>query len=180
MLRLHWIERLLLIGAGLCLVDPGLLTDIIGDEDHFGDMDFKIAGTGKGVTGIQLDLKIDGIDGESQDSKHANEIEVITGETDKSVILELDTGNCLASGGDPVTLIRSNPGRIRAMHCKDWDPEKGYRALFGESKIPWKRIFRAAEDRGGIEFYLIEQEGHALPPYEAVEKCLANFKKIHK
>jgi polyribonucleotide nucleotidyltransferase len=38
-----------------------LLTDIIGDEDHFGDMDFKIAGTQKGITGIQLDLKIDGI-----------------------------------------------------------------------------------------------------------------------
>jgi polyribonucleotide nucleotidyltransferase len=38
-----------------------LLTDIIGDEDHFGDMDFKVAGTGKGITGIQLDLKIDGI-----------------------------------------------------------------------------------------------------------------------
>jgi polyribonucleotide nucleotidyltransferase len=38
-----------------------LLTDIIGDEDHFGDMDFKIAGTQNGITGIQLDLKIDGI-----------------------------------------------------------------------------------------------------------------------
>ena len=38
-----------------------LLTDIIGDEDHYGDMDFKIAGTQNGVTGIQLDLKIDGI-----------------------------------------------------------------------------------------------------------------------
>jgi polyribonucleotide nucleotidyltransferase len=38
-----------------------LLTDIIGDEDHFGDMDFKIAGTQKGITGIQLDLKVDGI-----------------------------------------------------------------------------------------------------------------------
>ncbi len=38
-----------------------LLTDIMGDEDHFGDMDFKVAGTQKGVTGIQLDLKIDGI-----------------------------------------------------------------------------------------------------------------------
>jgi polyribonucleotide nucleotidyltransferase len=37
------------------------LTDIIGDEDHFGDMDFKIAGTQNGITGIQLDLKIDGI-----------------------------------------------------------------------------------------------------------------------
>jgi polyribonucleotide nucleotidyltransferase len=38
-----------------------LLTDIIGDEDHFGDMDFKIAGTQNGITGIQLDLKIEGI-----------------------------------------------------------------------------------------------------------------------
>jgi polyribonucleotide nucleotidyltransferase len=38
-----------------------LLTDIIGDEDHFGDMDFKIAGSQKGITGIQLDLKIKGI-----------------------------------------------------------------------------------------------------------------------
>ncbi|MBV9124277.1 MAG: polyribonucleotide nucleotidyltransferase, partial [Planctomycetes bacterium] len=41
-----------------------LLTDIMGDEDHFGDMDFKVAGTGRGVTGIQLDLKIDGINEE--------------------------------------------------------------------------------------------------------------------
>ncbi len=38
-----------------------LLTDIIGDEDHFGDMDFKVAGTPTGITGIQLDLKIRGI-----------------------------------------------------------------------------------------------------------------------
>ena len=38
-----------------------LLTDIIGDEDHYGDMDFKIAGSQAGITGIQLDLKINGI-----------------------------------------------------------------------------------------------------------------------
>ena len=38
-----------------------LLTDILGTEDHRGDMDFKIAGTQNGITGIQLDLKIDGI-----------------------------------------------------------------------------------------------------------------------
>src|SRR5690606_26174902 len=40
--------------------DYTLLTDIMGDEDHFGDMDFKIAGTQNGITGIQLDLKITG------------------------------------------------------------------------------------------------------------------------
>jgi len=52
-------------GISIGLVKEGdrwlLLTDIIGDEDHFGDMDFKIAGTQNGITGIQLDLKIDGI-----------------------------------------------------------------------------------------------------------------------
>lgn len=41
-----------------------LLTDITGDEDHYGDMDFKVAGTQNGVTGIQLDLKISGVDEE--------------------------------------------------------------------------------------------------------------------
>ena len=38
-----------------------LLTDIIGDEDHFGDMDFKIAGTADGITAIQLDIKAEGL-----------------------------------------------------------------------------------------------------------------------
>ena len=38
------------------------LTDIIGSEDHYGDMDFKVAGTQKGITGFQLDLKIAGLD----------------------------------------------------------------------------------------------------------------------
>lgn len=39
-----------------------LLTDIIGDEDHFGDMDFKVAGTTDGITAIQLDIKAEGLD----------------------------------------------------------------------------------------------------------------------
>jgi polyribonucleotide nucleotidyltransferase len=38
-----------------------LMTDILGAEDHFGDMDFKIAGTAKGVTALQLDMKQQGI-----------------------------------------------------------------------------------------------------------------------
>ena len=38
------------------------LTDILGSEDHYGDMDFKVAGTTKGITGFQLDLKIAGLD----------------------------------------------------------------------------------------------------------------------
>ncbi|MFA5059891.1 MAG: polyribonucleotide nucleotidyltransferase [Candidatus Omnitrophota bacterium] len=51
------------ISVGLVTKDKEavLLTDIMGVEDHFGDMDFKIAGTRKGITAIQLDLKIKGI-----------------------------------------------------------------------------------------------------------------------
>jgi polyribonucleotide nucleotidyltransferase len=52
-------------GVALGLVKEGnrtiILTDIAGLEDHFGDMDFKVAGTRTGVTAVQLDLKIDGI-----------------------------------------------------------------------------------------------------------------------
>jgi len=39
-----------------------ILTDILGDEDHFGDMDFKVAGTTEGINAIQMDIKIDGLD----------------------------------------------------------------------------------------------------------------------
>jgi polyribonucleotide nucleotidyltransferase len=39
-----------------------ILTDILGDEDHFGDMDFKVTGTSEGVTAIQMDIKIAGLD----------------------------------------------------------------------------------------------------------------------
>ena len=52
-------------GISIGMVSKGddyhLLTDILGEEDHYGDMDFKVAGTQKGITGIQLDLKARGL-----------------------------------------------------------------------------------------------------------------------
>ncbi len=44
-----------------------VLTDILGDEDHLGDMDFKVAGTSNGVTALQMDIKIEGINKEIMD-----------------------------------------------------------------------------------------------------------------
>jgi polyribonucleotide nucleotidyltransferase len=52
------------VAMGLILEDDGkwaVLTDILGDEDHLGDMDFKVAGTGAGITSLQMDIKIAGI-----------------------------------------------------------------------------------------------------------------------
>jgi polyribonucleotide nucleotidyltransferase len=52
-------------GIAMGLVSDGqkmvVLTDIIGDEDHFGDMDFKVAGTKDGITALQMDIKVDGV-----------------------------------------------------------------------------------------------------------------------
>ena len=52
-------------GVAMGLIKEGdrfaVLTDILGDEDHLGDMDFKVAGTEKGVTALQMDIKINGI-----------------------------------------------------------------------------------------------------------------------
>lgn len=55
-------------GIAMGLIKEGdrvaILTDILGDEDHLGDMDFKVAGTKDGVTGIQMDIKIEGVNAE--------------------------------------------------------------------------------------------------------------------
>jgi polyribonucleotide nucleotidyltransferase len=53
-------------GVAMGLIKEGkkvaILTDILGSEDHLGDMDFKVAGTEKGITSIQMDIKIEGLD----------------------------------------------------------------------------------------------------------------------
>lgn len=108
-------------------------------------------------------------------------IEVLAANTNKDVMLQLDVGTCIEAGSDPVAWIEKNPGRIRSIHCKDWSPDAGvgYKTLFGEGVAPWKKIFDAAESTGGVEFYLIEQEGSRYPSLETVEKCLATFRQVH-
>ncbi len=58
-------------GVAMGLIKDGdrfsVLTDILGDEDHLGDMDFKVAGTDQGITALQMDIKIDGITREIMD-----------------------------------------------------------------------------------------------------------------
>jgi sugar phosphate isomerase/epimerase len=109
-------------------------------------------------------------------------IELLAANTYKEVALQLDVGTCMEAGYDPVAWIEKNPGRIRSMHCKDWspDPAKGYIVLFGEGVAPWNKIFEAAEKTGGVEFYLMEQEGSAYPAIETAERCLATFRKLRQ
>ena len=101
--------------------------------------------------------------------------------TKSTVMLQLDVGTCVEAGSDPVAWIRANPGRIRSIHCKDWSPDagKGYKVLFGEGVADWKGILQAAESGGGVEYYLVEQEGSQFSEFETARKCLQAFRAIH-
>jgi sugar phosphate isomerase/epimerase len=105
-------------------------------------------------------------------------MEILATNTKPSVALQLDVGTCLEAGSDPVAWIHANPGRIRSIHCKDWspDPAQSYKVLFGEGAADWKKIFAAAETTGGLEYYLLEQEGSRYPELETAQKCLETFR----
>ena len=107
-------------------------------------------------------------------------IDILTGNTPKEVVFQLDVATCLAAGADPLTFIRTNAGRIKTYHLKDWssDPQKDYRVLLGEGIGRWKELLELAETVGGVEHYLIEQEGSRFPQMETARRCLENFKTI--
>ncbi|MBX3279016.1 MAG: sugar phosphate isomerase/epimerase [Acidobacteria bacterium] len=107
-------------------------------------------------------------------------MDVLAENTPKEMSLQLDVGTCLEAGVDPVSWIKANPGRINSIHCKEWSSAEGvgYKALLGEGDAKWKDIFAAAESVGGVEFYLIEQEGSRFSSLETAERCLATWKKL--
>ena len=103
--------------------DFAVITDILGDEDHLGDMDFKVAGTADGITALQMDIKIDGITEEIFDEalKKANtaragilekmndEIsesrEQLSSKAPQAVILQIDTKkirDIIGKGGETI------------------------------------------------------------------------------
>ncbi|MBM4197336.1 MAG: polyribonucleotide nucleotidyltransferase [Gammaproteobacteria bacterium] len=104
-------------GVAMGLVKEGsryqVLTDILGDEDHLGDMDFKVAGTSTGVTALQMDIKIDGITREiMQDAlKQAREARLhILGEMNKALAAPRQK---MSDWAPTIITIRIDPEKIR-------------------------------------------------------------------
>ncbi len=104
-------------GVAMGLVKEGdrfaVLTDILGDEDHLGDMDFKVAGTATGVTALQMDIKINGITPEimkvALDQARAGRLHIL-GEMNKV----LDKPRAEMSAWAPtIVTIKIDPEKIR-------------------------------------------------------------------
>lgn len=110
-------------------------------------------------------------------------MDVIAANTPKEFVLQFDVGTCMEAGADPIAWIKANPGRIKSVHLKDWAPGrhedgKGYRVLFGEGVSPWAEIIAAVESTGGVEYYLMEQEGSRFSEFETAQRCLDSWKKL--
>jgi len=112
-------------------------------------------------------------------------MDVIAANTPAEFVLQFDVGTCMEAGADPLAWIKAHPGRIKSVHLKDWAPgnaadEKGYRVLFGEGVSPWAEITAAVESVGGVEYYLMEQEGSRFSEFETARRCLATWKTLRK
>lgn len=104
-------------GIAMGLVKEGdrhvVLTDILGDEDHLGDMDFKVAGTGKGITALQMDIKIQGITEEIMEIalEQAHEARIhILGEMAKVISKSRET---LSDNAPTMLTMKVAPDKIR-------------------------------------------------------------------
>ncbi|MEX2327757.1 MAG: polyribonucleotide nucleotidyltransferase, partial [Pseudomonadales bacterium] len=103
------------IAMGLVKEEDGfaVLTDILGDEDHLGDMDFKVAGTETGVTALQMDIKIQGITEEIMETALAQAKEArlhILGEMNKVLGRSRET---VSDNAPAMTTIKVDADKIR-------------------------------------------------------------------
>jgi polyribonucleotide nucleotidyltransferase len=105
------------VAMGLILQDSGeyaVLTDILGDEDHLGDMDFKVAGTENGITSLQMDIKVAGITPEIMEKAMAQA-------KDGRLHILAEMANALTEAGSfsehapRIETIQINPEKIREV-----------------------------------------------------------------
>ena len=104
-------------GIAMGLIKDGnrfaVLTDILGDEDHLGDMDFKVAGTDRGITALQMDIKIEGI------TREIMQVALAQAREGRMSILDIMKGSLDGSRQDISTFapriikIKINPEKIR-------------------------------------------------------------------
>ncbi len=152
------------IAMGLILEDEkvAVLSDILGDEDHFGDMDFKVAGTGEGVTAIQMDIKVRGV------SKEVMETVLDQAREGRLHILGKMKETISESRKD---LSRHAP-RIVTLQVK----QEKIRDIIG----PGGKNIRGIVEQTGVKVD-VEDSGVvklASPNYEAIEKAIYMIKRL--
>jgi len=152
------------IAMGLILEggESAVLSDILGDEDHLGDMDFKVAGTSEGVTAIQMDIKVRGISkeimGKVLEQAREGRIHIL--------------GKMAETISEPRKDLSRHAPRIVSLQVK----QEKIRDVIG----PGGKNIRAIVDQTGVKVD-VEDSGLvklASPNYEAIEKAIYMIKRL--
>lgn len=152
------------IAMGLIKEDDrvAVLTDILGDEDHLGDMDFKVAGTATGISAVQMDIKIDSVSFQVMETalQQAREGRLhILGEMEK--VMKVPRGQ-ISEFAPRIETIRIHPDKIR------------------EVIGPGGKVIRAITEATGVKIE-IEDDGQvhvASSDPEATKKAIAMINEI--
>jgi len=159
-------------GIAMGLIEEGdrvaVLSDILGDEDHLGDMDFKVAGTRAGVTAVQMDIKITAVDWKvmerALDQARAGRLHILD-------CMEREVGDVLPALATRKELSRYAP-RLEVIWIK---PDR-IRDVIG----PGGRVIRAIQDTTGAKLD-IEDSGRVTifsPDFAALERARAMVQEL--
>lgn len=127
-----------------------ILTDILGDEDHLGDMDFKVAGTADGITALQMDIKIEGINEEIMEAALAQALQARL-----HILAEMNTVIAtsrkeLAATAPQFEVVKVDPDKIRDVIGKGGATIRSITEETGASVD--------IEDDGTIKIYAVDSE----------------------
>lgn len=151
-------------GIAMGLVKEGdrfaVLSDILGDEDHLGDMDFKVAGTKDGITALQMDIKIEGITADimekALEQAHAGRIHIlnamnevlpssrteINAHAPNYAVIEINSDkirDVIGKGGATIRQLTEDTGAVIDID------DNGTIRIFGENKAATKEAIRQIE-----------------------------------
>ncbi|MFT4736124.1 MAG: polyribonucleotide nucleotidyltransferase [Cyclobacteriaceae bacterium] len=142
-----------------------ILSDILGDEDHLGDMDFKVTGTQDGITACQMDIKVDGLDykvlSEALNQAKAGRLHIL-GEMNKTI-------------SEPRTELKPNAPRVKELRIK--------RELIGTVIGPGGKVIQEIQRETGATINIEEIDNGGLVTFfasdkEAMDKAFAWVKGI--
>lgn len=93
------------------------------------------------------------------------------------IVMELDTGNCIEGGGNPLQMIHRYKGRSTILHLKPWSKARGFNIVLGDDDDAnnWAEILHPPQAR--FDYILVESENTALAEQENAARCLQNLQK---
>lgn len=103
--------------------------------------------------------------------------ETIFDNTSPDVVMQLDVGNTLHGGADPIHYLKKYPGRATLVHLKEYHPQTPPVAL-GDGVVDWSKVMTLCEDLHQPVWYIIEQEEEEYDPWYCLDKSLKYLRSI--